>query len=137
MLPPQTPFSAGKIRPGAAARPFSIRLTEAERRSLLERAGKLPLGTFIRDLILGDGLQVPRRRVVNPVKDHEALARVLAVLGQSRITNNLNQLAKAVNIGVLPVTAETEREITEACASVVSMRRDLMRALGLPEGGQP
>lgn len=63
------------------------------------------------------------------------MARVLAGFGQSRIANNLNQLAKAVNIGALPVTAETEGEITEACTAVVAMRRDLLRALGLPEGG--
>jgi hypothetical protein len=135
MLAPPTSLPARTIRPGAAAKPFSIRLTEDERRSLLERAGKLPLGVFIRDLILADISQTPRRRVANPVKDYEALARVLAALGQSRIANNLNQLAKAVNIGALPVTEETEGEIAEACAAVVAMRRDLMRALGLPEGG--
>jgi hypothetical protein len=135
MLAPPTLPPARTIRPGAAAKPFSIRLTEDERRSLLERAGKLPLGAFIRDLILADISQTPRRRVANPVKDHEALARVLAAFGQSRIANNLNQLAKAVNIGALPVTEETEGEITEACAAVVAMRRDLMRALGLPESG--
>ena len=135
MLAPPRPPSGRIIRPGAAARPFSIRLTEDERRSLLERAGTLPLGAFIRNLILSGGSQMPRRRAANPVKDHEALARVLAGFGQSRIANNLNQLAKAVNIGALPVTAETEGEITEACAAVVAMRRDLLRALGLPEGG--
>jgi hypothetical protein len=58
---------------------------------------------------------------------------VLASLGQSRIANNLNQLAKAVNIGALPVTPETESEIVEACAAVSAMRRDLMRALGIGE----
>lgn len=71
------------------------------------------------------------RRAPTPVKDHEALARVLAALGHTRIANNLNQLAKAVNIGVLPVNAETESDISEACAAVTSMRRDLMQALGL------
>ncbi len=137
MPAPPTPSPIARLRPGAAAKPFSIRLTDDEKRLLLERAGKLPLGTFIRDLILGDELLMPRRQMANPVKDHEALARVLAALGQSRIANNLNQLAKAVNIGALPVTDETERDIIAACAAVVAMRGDLMRALGLPEGGRP
>lgn len=57
--------------------------------------------------------------------------RVLAALGQSRIANNVNQLAKAVNIGTLPVTPETEQDIGEACSAVKAMRADLMRALGL------
>jgi hypothetical protein len=125
-----------KRRPGAAAKPFSIRLTDDEKRHLLTRAGTKPLGAYIRGLILADGLQAtraPARRAPTPVKDHEALARVLAALGQSRISNNLNQLAKAVNIGVLPAAPETEMEIAGACSAVVRMRRDLMRALGLIE----
>lgn len=115
-------------------RPFSIRLTQAERCLLLARAGRVPLSTYIRDAILSADAQTKRRRQANPIKDHEALARVLAALGQSRLSNNLNQLAKAVNTGVLPVTPETEAEISHACAAVSAMRGDLMRALGLMEG---
>lgn len=114
-------------------RPFSIRLIDAEKRLLLERAGRVPLGTYIRDLILSGDVQAKRRRWKSPKKGHETLARVLAALGQSRIANNLNQLAKAVHIGALPVTPETEAEITEACAAVSAMRRDLVHAL--TEGG--
>jgi hypothetical protein len=75
-----------------------------------------------------------QRRAKTPVKDHEAFARVLAALGQSRIANNLNHIAKAVNIGTLPVTPETEQDIREACSSVSAMRRHLMNALGLIDG---
>jgi hypothetical protein len=53
------------------------------------------------------------------------------MLGQSRLSSNLNQLAKAVNTGALPVTPETESEIVAACASVTAMRYDLLNALGL------
>lgn len=116
-------------------RPFSIRLTDAEKRLLLERAGRVPLGTYIRDMLLSGDVQAKRRRVSNPVADDAALARVLAMLGQSRLSNNLNQLAKAVNIGALPVTPETE--IADACRAVSDMRGDLVRALGLMEGGAP
>lgn len=136
MSAPQTPPRRNK-RPGTTARPFSIRLTEDERRLLLERSGKQPLATYLRDLILGAASQAPRQRSVSKVQDGEALARVLAALGQSRIASNLNQLAKAVNIGVLPVTPETDRDISEACSAIIAMRRDLMRALGIAEGGRP
>lgn len=115
-------------------KPFSIRLTDGEKRLLLDRAGQLPLGVYVRQLILEQAAQAPRRRqrrVRTPVQDHDALARVLAALGQSRIANNLNQLAKAVNIGALPVSLEAEQDINEGCAAVIAMRRDLMRALGL------
>ena len=116
-------------------KPFSIRLTDAEKRLLLERAGRVPLGTYIRDLILKGDVQVKRARRVNPVKEHEDLARILAALGQSQIANNLNQIAKAVHIGALPVTPETDAGIMGACAAVSAMRVELMRALGLVEGG--
>jgi len=118
-------------------RPFSIRLTDAEKILLLARAGRVPLGTYIRDALLSGDVQAKRRRMANPVVDHAALARVLAALGQTRLSSNLNQLAKAVNIGVLPVTPETEAEIMDACRAVSVMRGDLVRALGLMEGGAP
>jgi hypothetical protein len=123
-------------RPGTAAKPFSIRLTDAERQELSERAGGKPLATYLRDLVLTTSLQAPRLRLRARRRDDEALARVLAALGQSRIANNLNQLAKAVNIGALPVTPETNGEIADACSAVVAMRLDLMRALGLHEEQQ-
>lgn len=135
MQAPETPPRARDRRPGTAARPFSIRLTDDEKRILLARAGSVPLATYVRDLILRNDSQASRRRTRNPVKDSEALARVLASLGQSRIANNLNQLARAVNIGVLPMASDAERDISEACEAVAAMRRDLIRALGLMEGG--
>lgn len=122
------------------AKPFSIRLTDDEKKLLLDRAGKLPLSTYVRNLVLEEAARAPRqraRRTRKPVKDNETLARVLAGLGQSRIASNLNQLAKAVNIGVLPVTPKTENDIWEACAAVVAMRRDLMNALGFGEEDGP
>ena len=117
--------------PGAAAKPFSIRLTEAERRALIERCGGRPLGAFVRDIVLAADDRAPRRSAPPPVKDHQSLARVLAALGQSRIANNLNQIAKAANIGALPVSPEIEGDIAEACAAVLSMRQHLLHALGI------
>jgi hypothetical protein len=122
------------------AKPFSIRLTDDERKLLLDRAGKLPLSTYVRNLVLEEAARAPRqraRRTHKPIKDHETVARLLAALGQSRIASNLNQLAKAVNIGVLPVTPKTENDIGEACTAVVAMRRDLMGALGFGEEDGP
>jgi hypothetical protein len=56
------------------------------------------------------------------------------MLGQSRLSSNLNQLAKAVNTGSLPVTPETERELRQAARDVMVMRRMLIDALGLDPG---
>lgn len=126
---------AAALKKPPNTRPFSIRLTESERALLLQRAGQLPLGAYIRNLILTGGVQAQRQRWKNPVKDHDALGRVLALLGQSRIANNLNQLAKAVNIGALPVSQEVEADLTDASLAVKSMRRDLLHALGMSDAG--
>jgi hypothetical protein len=59
------------------------------------------------------------------------LGQLLALLGQSRLANNLNQLAKAANQGSLPVTAEIEAELQQACAHILEMRLLLLKALGI------
>ena len=113
-------------------RVFSLRLTEAERELLRRRAGSVPLGAYIRQTVLASenhSTRLGSQRA--PLADHEAISRVLGLLGQSRLSSNLNQLAKAAHLGVLPVTPETEQEIADACAAVSIMRRDLMVALGL------
>lgn len=115
--------------------PFSLRLTAEERRFLKQAAGDMPLGAYIRaKLFKGD--ESPRRTRREPVKDHQALGHVLGRLGNARIASNLNQLAKAVNIGALPVTPETEKDIQEACAAIQQMRAMLMMALGFPSLGK-
>ena len=110
--------------------PFSLRLSAAEKAELLRRAGNIPLGAYIRSCLL-DGEEQPRRSRRQPVKDEQALAKVLGELGKAKLANNLNQLAKAANLGSLPVGPETEQAIAEACQEVRRMRETLMVALGL------
>ncbi|KPM12302.1 plasmid mobilization relaxosome protein MobC [Citromicrobium sp. WPS32] len=112
------------------ASPFSLRLTFEERARLEEERGDQPLGAFIRERLF-EGKQAKRRRGKRPVKDHRQLAKLAAMLGQSRIASNLNQLAKAANSGSLPVSKETEDALQSACTEVRRMRFILMRGLGL------
>lgn len=116
--------------------PFSLRLTFEERAALEAQAGAMPLGAYIRSRLLG-GTAAPRKARRRPVKDDEALARVLGALGNARLANNLNQLARAANAGALPVTPETMQALIAACRDVQGMRADLMKALGLHPGGKP
>jgi hypothetical protein len=116
--------------------PFSLRLTFEERAALEKAAGDQPLGAYIRSQVLANKAR-PRRKRRRPVKDQKALAYVLGELGNSRLASNVNQLAKAVNMGTLPVTPETEKALQEACADIAKMRAMLMRALdfnGLGDG---
>jgi hypothetical protein len=113
--------------------PFSLRLTYEERARLEAEADGKPLGAYIRERLLGDDVAPRTRRGNSPVKDKEALGRVMGALGASRLSSNLNQLAKAVNTGSLPVTPETEEELREACREIAELRADLLKALGAPE----
>lgn len=111
--------------------PFSLRLTFEERAALDVAAGDQPLGRYIRAQMLGDKAAERKPYGKRPVKDQKALGRILAELGQARLANNLNQLAKAVNTGSLPVTPETEDYLQQACQDVRRIRADLVQALGL------
>lgn len=130
-------IASEKATKGRYPPPFSLRLTYAERARLEAEAGDRPLGAYIREQLLGDDAAPRKRRGNSPVKDKEALGRVMGALGQSRLSSNLNQLAKAVNTGSLPVTPETEADLKEACDEVAAMRADLLRALGKVPGDGP
>jgi len=110
--------------------PFSIRFSKPQRKILERDANGKPLGVYVRSLIFEDDGSL-RSRKSRPVNDAKSLGRVLGMLGQSRISNNLNQLAKAANAGALPVTPEMCRELTQACADIKQMRGLLIKALGL------
>ncbi|WP_299297213.1 plasmid mobilization relaxosome protein MobC [uncultured Tateyamaria sp.] len=76
------------------------------------------------------GSQAGKRRPKDAVADKKAAAEALALLGQSRIANNLNQLAYHANIGTLDVVATERAKIDEAYAHVLAIRALLVTALG-------
>lgn len=110
--------------------PFSLRLSFDEKALLRAAANGVPLGAYIKAKLFDEPLEKVRRRNTNPVKDHEALGRVLGALGKSRLSQNLNQIARAANMGSLPVSPELEDELRQACADVEALRKELLRALG-------
>ncbi|RMA41570.1 plasmid mobilization relaxosome protein MobC [Rhodophyticola porphyridii] len=114
--------------------PFSLRLTEDERVKLDTAAAGMPLGPFIKAKLFDGDLSPRRTRGQAPVKDHAALARALGLLGNLRLANNLNQLAKAANKGALPLSPEVEDELMATCAAVLAIRMELMKALGYESG---
>ncbi|MCK0197718.1 hypothetical protein MWN34_12425 [Ancylobacter sp. 6x-1] len=115
--------------------PLSIRLTFAERAALVERAAGHPLGAYIKATLFEQPERLRARR--SSVHDDQALGQVLALLGRSHLANNLNQLAKAANMGVLPVTPELEDELQVACAEIHEMRALLLKALGIAVQNSP
>lgn len=125
---------AGTVRAPSARRkrlpPFSLRLNEDERKELEGKADGQPLGAYIRGQLLG-AKAVSRKRTGRPGVDHQKIALVLAALGQSRLSQNINQLAKAANMGTLDVSLETDQALQTACAEIIALRQILIEALGL------
>lgn len=114
-------------------KPISLRLTEKERAALERAAQGMTLSAYIRACIFADGEAKRKTKTRMPVKDHEALARALGLLGQSRIASNLNQLARHANSGSLAVDETTIEKLEESYAHVIALRDQLVAALGLLE----
>ncbi|WP_373354507.1 plasmid mobilization relaxosome protein MobC [Pseudoroseicyclus sp. CXY001] len=109
---------------------MTVRLSPEDHAKLTELANGTALSVFLRAKALGEIL--PRRRASGlAIEDREAIGKLLGLLGQSRIANNLNQLAHHANIGTLPVDDTTASDLQEACHAVIAMRAILMQALGL------
>ena len=110
--------------------PFSMRLSKSERDFLDEHSGSQSWAAYIRGCVFGQQAE-KRRKVKKPTVDSAMLALALSELGQSRLASNINQLAKAANMGALDVTPEIEQEIEQACREIQTMRALLIAALGV------
>lgn len=116
---------------GKREAPFSLRLTFEERAKLEHQAGGMPLSAYIKSVLFADDAPVYRQRRRTPAADDKLLAELLACLGASRLSNNLNQLAKAANSGSLYCDEGTKVALNRACDDVQAMRVLLMRGLGI------
>lgn len=121
--------------PPSSYAPFSLRLSPEERARLEHEAAGLSLGAYIRSRLFQTDTPPPKSRGKFPVKGHKALAQAIALLGQSRIASNLNQLARAAHTGTLPVDGSMEVDLHEAVQAVSDIRALLISALGLSEAG--
>lgn len=107
--------------------PITFRPTDEEREILKRDAIGMSQSAYIRKCLFG---KKASKRVV-PEADRFLLAQILARLGETRIPNNLNQIAYHANCGSLILDDVTIEEINEACFHVAWMRSQLIEALGL------
>ena len=127
-----TPSKKRKRRP-----PLSLRLSDEERAELERAADGQSLNSYVKQRIFGATGKAKRARRSQPVRDHAALAQALGLLGAMEFAGSLRTLAKAAEIGALPVTPETEEELINACAAVLAIKAELMRALGYDDAEAP
>ncbi len=109
--------------------PVTLRLTADERAKLEELAEGMTLSAYIRACVFGKEERRRKRRPRNIVADKKAVSQALALLGQSRIANNLNQLAYQANIGALVMEERERAQIEEAYNHVRELRFLLIKTL--------
>lgn len=109
--------------------PVTLRLTADERVRLEELAVGMTLSAYIRACVFAEEEKRRKRRPKDAVADKKALAECLALLGQSRMASNLNQLAYQANVGALVVDDEVRDQITESYEAIKDMRALLIDAL--------
>ena len=87
------------------------------------------MSAYVRERLFGE-VSPRKTRGKFPIKDHQALARVLSRLGRSGLFEQLNGLSLSVEQGRLYLQPELENELRQACTDLKAMRYDLLRALG-------
>lgn len=110
----------------------TLRLSVADYDRLQDLADGMALSVYIRAKALSEDLPRRKPRSRTSVADKQALAQILGLLGQSRIANNLNQLAYHANVGSLTMDETAQAQISEAYDHVIFIRQTLLKALGLP-----
>ncbi|TVQ82920.1 MAG: plasmid mobilization relaxosome protein MobC [Micavibrio sp.] len=108
---------------------FSLRLSPEERQELEMRAGRMPVGAYIRFILFE--MPSPRRKTRKTNPDQNVLRELLTELANTRLANNLNQIARACNRGQMQVTEETEAALKQAYKDIHDIRLQLLQALGL------
>lgn len=127
-------FQSVSVKPESAKKHsprVTLRLTEEELVRLKLAAEGVSISAYIRKQLFGDQVSLRKTRSRVPVKNQKALAQVLGKLGETRIANNLNQIAYEANCGSLLMDQQTEEELKIACAHIAWMRVKLIEALGL------
>lgn len=114
---------------------ITLRLTEEEDAKLRQLCEGMTVSAYVRQRLFGENIARRKRRSHVPVQDQASMARVLGMLGDSRIANNLNQLAFHANTGTLLIDDQTTDQINEAYEHICFMRDELIKALGLSGKG--
>lgn len=110
---------------------LSLRLTPEERVQLEKEASGLSLSAYVRSRLFGSNVKKRKTRGKAPIKDHQALAKVLGGLARLEIFMTVKALLKLVQSGNITVKPDTERALQQACTDIHAMRHDLITALGI------
>lgn len=111
----------------------TVRFSRDDYERLKNLADGMSLSVYLRTIALNDELPRRKNRSAAAISDKAAVAQLLGLLGQSRIANNLNQLAYHANVGSLAIDDAAREQINEAYETVLLIRKTLLKALGFRE----
>lgn len=122
-------------REPARTRKIDLRVSDAERAALEARAGRQPLGAYIRGALFpaNDNTPLPRCSGGISQGDRKLLAQVLGKLGQSGMSQALREMREAARSGSLIVDEEMLARFDQGLADLRAIKSLLMRALGVRE----
>ncbi|MCY7297419.1 hypothetical protein [Alteromonas sp. a30] len=106
-----------------------FRLSQSDHERLLQAAGDLTLSAYLRSTLLEGEIKKIRTNK-RPLKDQEQLSLALGKLMQSRLSPNINQIAKAVNCGMVIMPDEAIDTLNSAQSELTEIRNLLLSALG-------
>ncbi|MGH1399103.1 MAG: plasmid mobilization protein [Alphaproteobacteria bacterium] len=131
--PVQVPHPANASKPVKlqATHTISLRVTNEEKAQLARDSAGMSRSAYMRERLFGAYTKPRKTRGKFPVKDYDALGRVLGLLGRSNLADDLGQLDWAIENGVVQIDAPTALAIKMACVNIAAMRADLIIALGL------
>jgi uncharacterized protein (DUF1778 family) len=114
-----------------ATKVITVRVTENEFNLITEFAAKANMtkSEFVRYCACKERSEKRKRASRAVFADHEKASLILSKLGALRYANNLNQIAKAINQGVVTLSAETETALLDACIFIVEIRTLLTQAI--------
>ncbi|MCV6575091.1 MAG: hypothetical protein OIF58_05085 [Cohaesibacter sp.] len=119
---------------------ISLRLT-AEEKSILVRASKgQSLSAYIRKKLFASDSHTDNHKTemrLCPKERQKLLAKILSELGKAQLSQSLCELADAAKLGTLPLTPDVCSDIQKAITKINSIRSDLLKAMGLRNGGSP
>jgi uncharacterized protein (DUF1778 family) len=120
-----------KKKKAPATKVITVRVTENEFNLITEFAAKAQMtkSEFVRDCTCKEQSEKRKRTSRVVFGDHEKASLILSKLGALRYANNLNQIAKAINQGVVTLSAETETALFDACIFIVEIRTLLTQAI--------
>ena len=116
---------------------LTLRLSPEERARLEREAAGMSMSSYARERLFGADVKARKMRGKFPVKDHEALARVLSRLGRAEMAFTLNSLMVAAEDGRLHLNNEQWKLLRTINDEIAAMRRDLTVALGLSSLPRP